>query len=156
MPSADDVEFEGQDQAEVFDEENITEDGRDIATSDMEHNLFDVTREDGDAREALEPDDDYDPDKADEAELEEIVMAEEDLDEPRSFVRDDADLVAGDDLSPADLEAESLDDDTLAALGYDDETAARRSLADINRALDRDLEQTFPASDAVSPNPGTD
>lgn len=68
--------------------------------------------EDGDAREALEPDDDFDPD---EAELKAVVLAGEDLDEPRSFARSAAD-----------------------------------------RARDRDLEQTFPASDAVSPNPGTD
>ena len=121
MPDPNDDEIEGQDLAEVFDEENITEDGYDIATSDMQRNLFDVTQDDGDATEVLAADDDFDPDAADEAELEEIVMAEEDLDEPRSFARDDADLVAEDDLRPADLEADSLDEEDLEALESDDD-----------------------------------
>jgi hypothetical protein len=125
MPDRDDAEPDGQDQAEVFDEENITKDGYDIATSDMQADLFDATSVDEDANEALEPQDDFDPDQADEAELEEIVMADEDLDEPRSFARSDADLVADDDVSPADLEAESLDDDDIEALGDGGDSARR-------------------------------
>jgi hypothetical protein len=109
MPDPDD--FEGQDLAEVFDEENITEDGRDIATSDLQRDVFDATSVDEDADEALEPQDDFDPDQADEAELEQIVMADEDLDEPRSFARDNADLVTDDDISPADMEAGGVDDE---------------------------------------------
>jgi hypothetical protein len=109
MPDPDD--FEGQDMAEVFDEENITEDGYDIATPDLQRDVFDATSVDEDADEALEPQDDFDPDQADEAELEQIVMAGDDLDEPRSFERDDADLVADDDISPADMEAGGVDDD---------------------------------------------
>ena len=109
MPDPDD--FEGQDLAEVFDEENITEDGYDIATPDLQRDVFDATSVDEDADEALEPQDDFDPDQADEAELEQIVMAGDDLDEPRSFERDDADLVADDDISPADMEAGGVDDD---------------------------------------------
>jgi len=155
MPDTPDGEIEGQDLAEVFDEENITEDGYDIATSDMQRDVFDATSVDEDANEALEPDDDFDPDEADEAELEEIVMSDEDLDEPRSFKRDDADLVSDDDLRPADLEADSLDDD-LDALGYDDETPGARSREAGEEALDRDLEATFPASDPVAINPGSD
>jgi hypothetical protein len=107
MPDPDD--FEGQDLAEVFDEENITEDGRDIATSDLQRDVFDATSVDEDADEAMEPQDDFDPDQADEAELEQIVMADEDLDEPRSFARDNADLVTDDDISPADMEAGGVD-----------------------------------------------
>ena len=147
MPDRDDFEPDEQDQAEVFDEENITEDGRDIATSDLQRDVYDVTSDDGDATEALEADDDFDPDQADEAELEEIVMAEEDLDEPRSFARDDADLVADDDISPADLEA--------ADLTYDEDADqdGARSAADVERDLDRGLEGTFPASDPVSISP---
>jgi hypothetical protein len=156
MPDPIDVDSDSQDLAEVFDEENITEDGYDIATSDMQRDLFDVTSTDEDANEALAPDDDFDPDAADEAELEEIVMAEEDLDEPRSFARDDADLVSDDDLQPADLEADSLDEEDLEALGYDDEAPEAQARAAGERALDRDLEATFPASDPVSPNPGAD
>lgn len=149
MPDSNDVELEGQDQAEVFDEENITEDGRDIATSDLQRDVFDVTSADEDATEALAPDDDFDLDEADEAELEEIVMAEEDLDEPRSFGRDRADLVASDDLSPADFESASLADDEIEALGDADESTGEAT-------IDRRLQDTFPASDPVSINPGAD
>jgi len=156
MPDRQDDEIEGQDLAEVFDEENITEDGYDIATSDMQRDLFDATSVDEDANEALEPDDNFDPDAADEAELEEIVMADEDLDEPRSFARDDADLVADDDLQPVDLEADSRGDDDLDALGYDDEARGARSREAGEAARDRDLDATFPASDPVSTNPGAD
>jgi hypothetical protein len=123
MPDPDD--FEGQDLAEVFDEENITEDGYDIATSDLQRDVFDATSSDEDADEALEPQDDFDPDKADDAELEQIVMADEDLDEPRSFARDNADLVADDDISTADMEAGGLAEDDIEASDDDDEEALR-------------------------------
>jgi len=120
MPDPDDMdEIDAQDVAEVFDEENITPDGRDIATSDMQRDVFDVTSVDEDANEALEPEDDFDPDQADEAELEEIVMVDEDLDRPHTVPVRDADLVASDDLSPADLESGDLDDDELEELGYE-------------------------------------
>jgi hypothetical protein len=147
MPDLDDNEADGQDLAEVFDEENITEDGRDIATSDMQRDVYDVTSDDGDATEALEADDDFDPDQADEAELEQIVMAEEDLDEPRSFARDDADLVADDGDSPADMEAGGLTADD------DEDSIGGRSRSEVDRELDRGLEETFPASDPVSISP---
>ena len=101
----DPADLEGQDQAEVFDEENITPDGRDIATSDLQRDVFDATSVDEDADEALEPDDDFDPDAMDEAEYEEVVLAEEDLDEPRSFASDRSDRIAGDDEQPDDYEA---------------------------------------------------
>lgn len=123
MPDPDD--FEGQDLAEVFDEENITEDGYDIATSDLQRDVFDATSVEEDANEALEPQDDFDPDQADEAELEQIVMADEDLDEPRRFGRDNADLVADDDISPADMEAGGLADDEVESLEDDDEGPSR-------------------------------
>lgn len=138
MPDPNDADFEGsdsQDLAEVFDEENITPDGRDIATSDLQRDVFDVTSVDEDATEALEPTDDFDPDAADEAELEEIVLADEDLDEPRSFERDDADLVAADDPRPADFEAGSLADDEVDAQ---------------EAAIDEGLEESFPASDSLA------
>jgi hypothetical protein len=157
MPGPDQFDdADGQDLAEVFDEENITEDGRDIATSDMQRDVFDATSVDEDANEALEPQDDFDPDAADEAELEEVVMAEEDLDQPRTFARDDADLVADEDLGPADLESERLSDDDVAALGYADDAAVRRSHAKQDEALDEALEDTFPASDPVAISPGAD
>jgi hypothetical protein len=145
-----DGEYDDQSLAETFDEENITPDGRDIATSDMQPDVFDVTSVDEDATEALEPEDDFDPDSVDEAELEEIVMADEDLDEPRSFGRDDAALIADDDARPADFEPEGLADDELEALGDEGDTAGRDA---VDAALDEGLEETFPASDPVSISP---
>ncbi len=142
-----DGEYDDQSLAETFDEENITRDGRDIATSDMQRDLFDATSVPEDADEALEPQDDFDPDAADEAELEQVVRADEDLDEPRTFGREDADLVAEDDARPADYEAESLDDDDIEALGYEPEAGGG---GDVDAALDEGLEETFPASDPVS------
>ena len=159
MPDLNDADAEApdsQDQAEVFDEENITADGRDIATSDMQRDVFDVTSTDADAIEALEPEDDFDPDEADEAELEEIVMADEDVDEPRSFERNDADLVAADDARPADFEPDALADDDLEALDYAEEPADDQASRDaLDAALDEGLKETFPASDplAVSRRP---
>jgi hypothetical protein len=156
MPDPEDFEADGQDLAEVFDEENITEDGFDIATSDMQRDVFDATSTDEDANEALEPQDDFDPDQADEAELEEIVMAEEDLDEPRSFARDDADLVSTDDLSTADLEAGDFSDEDAEALGDDDSPGPARLESRADRERDVGLEETFPASDPIPINPGAD
>jgi hypothetical protein len=154
MPDPDETDnASGQDLAETFDEENITPDGRDIATSDTQRDVYDMTRAPEDADEALAPEDDFDPDEADEAELEEIVMADEDLDQPRTFARDDADLVAEGDLSPADLEAESLAEDDLEALGYaEEEPAPAPAPADLEARLDEVLEQTFPASDPFTVN----
>jgi hypothetical protein len=136
---------DGQDLAEVFDEENITEDGRDIATSDMQADVYDVVSSDEDATDALAPQDDFDPDTADEAELEEIVMAEEDLAEPRSFARGGSALVADDDVQPADFEAGEAE---AAETADAEDRAADRT--DLERRLDRALEATFPASDPVS------
>jgi hypothetical protein len=155
MPDPNDSDFEGQDLAEVFDEENITPDGRDIATSDLQRDVYDVTSVEEDARAALEPEDDFDPDAADEAELEEVVLADEDLDEPRSFGRNAADLVAADDARPADFEPESLADDDIEALGYGDghagrEDKAARTRREVDAQLDEGLEETFPASDPVA------
>lgn len=152
-----DADYDDQSPAETFDEENITEDGRDIATSDMQRDLFDVTSAQEDADEALAPQDDFDPDAADEAELEEITLADEDLDEPRTFARDDDALVAADDPRPADFEAGSLADDDLDAMGYegDDQAAAGRE-DDVDARLDEGLDETFPASDPVSINPRSD
>jgi hypothetical protein len=157
VPDPEDNELEGQDLAEVFDEENITEDGRDIATSDMQRDVYDVTSSDEDATDALRPDDDFDPDDADEAELEEIVMAEEDLDfdEPRSFARDNADLVSDEDISSGDMEA-GVADDVLEAEDYNDALPSGRSGSTAESKLDQGPEGTFPASDPVPVNPGLD
>ena len=156
-PTNDRPDFDDQSPAETFDEENITKDGRDIATSDMQRDLFDATSVPEDADEALEPEDNWDPDSADEAEVEQVVRADEDLDEPRTFARDDDNLVEADDPRPADFEAETLADDDLEVLGYEGEdkaAAAPEEAADAK--LDEDLEETFPASDPVPINPRSD
>jgi hypothetical protein len=134
MADPEDTETDGQDLAEVFDEENITEDGRDIATSDMQRDVFDATSVPEDATDALEPQDDFDPDAADEAELEEIVLADEDLDEPRTFAQNDADLVSGDNVSTADLEAGEAEERGPDAL---DEALDERFAADDARPIDQ-------------------
>jgi hypothetical protein len=126
MPGPEDFEPDGQDLAEVFDEENITNDGRDIATSDMQRDVFDVTSVEEDANEALEPEDDFDPDEADEAELEEILMVDEDLDRPRHSPRDRTDLVSDQDLTPADMESEDLFSELMEELDEADDDAAIR------------------------------
>jgi len=152
-----DAEHDDQSFAETFDEENITPDGRDIATSDMQRDVFDVTSVPEDADAALEPEDDFDPERADEGELEEVVRADEDLDEPRTFARDDDNLVAADDPRPADFESEDLADDDLEALGYEgDDEAAADSAEDADACLDEGLQETFPASDPVSINRRSD
>ncbi len=140
---------EGQDEAEAFDEENITEDGRDIATSDMQRDVLDVTTvaEDADLDDVLAPaETDFDPDAMDEAEYEEVVLADENLDEPRTFRVDSAGVVTTDDVSPADYEP----DDRAEA----DAAADTASAAD--EEVDRRLHETFPASDPSPPHPGSD
>jgi len=139
---------DAQDQAEVFDETNITRDGDDIAHPDMARDVFDVTREDEDSEPLEAGGADFDPDLADEAELEFELELDDGVDEPR-VLADDADLVANDDASPADYEADNLSDEDLRGLGYDDETPTERR-------LDEGLKETFPASDPVAINPGAD
>jgi len=140
-------EPDGQDFAETFDETNITEDGGDIATSDLQRDLFDATaaEDDADADEARAGDDSLDPDALDEAEYEEVVLAHEDLDEPRTFGGDDAERVSSDDLSPADLEAEGLPGDDDVDLDED--------ISDEEDRLAEALDQRDQAGDAASRDP---
>jgi hypothetical protein len=79
-----------------------------------------------------------------------LTCVPEDADE--ALEPDDADLVAGDDLKPADLEADALADDDIEALGPGkDAKAPFRS--DLEAWLDHALECTFPASDPFSAGP---
>jgi hypothetical protein len=152
-PDEFDDEAEGQDLAEVFDEENITPDGRDIATSDMEPDVFDVTRVAEDADAALAPQDDFDPDTLDEAEWEEIVLADEDPDGRRTRRRDLAALVldeGDEEAETAPMEPEDLSDADIEALGYAREEAPPE--VDLDQRLDDALDATFPASDPFSIN----
>jgi hypothetical protein len=84
-------------------------------------------------------------------------MAEEDLDfdEPRSFAGASADLVSDEDISSADMEAGSPEDEVEAAADNDEPTSAWAERP-AERRLDHGLEGTFPASDPVPINPGSD
>ena len=138
-----------QDVAEIFDEENITEDGVDIAHPDMERDVYDVTTAEDDADDdefGDEDDDDFDPDDVDEAELETMLEEDDGIDSARELGRDDEDLVTATDESPADFQG---GDD--AEEDEDSPPSAREQ-----RELDHGLEETFPASDPVSINPGAD
>jgi hypothetical protein len=145
-----------QDTAEIFDEENITEDGVDIAHPDMERDVYDVTTAEDDADDdefGDDNDDDFDPDEVDETELETMLEEDDGIDSPRSLSRDDADLVTATDESPADFQGggDAVEDDDEAQAVTNSPPSAREQ-----RELDHGLEETFPASDPVSINPGAD
>ena len=150
-----DMDADDQDGAEIFDEDNITEDGVDIATSDMERDVFDVTTAEDDADDdefGDEDDDDFDPDQADDAELDTMLEADDGIDSPRSLGRDDADLVTDTEETPAEFEGSG---------GEEDDDEAQKSVESAptpreQRELDHGLEETFPASDPVSISPGAD
>jgi hypothetical protein len=147
---------DAQDQAEIFDETNITRDGDDIAHPDMARDVFDVTAEDEDSDPFDAAGEDFDPDLADEAELEGELDLHDGVDEARAFLADDADRVTTDDARPADFEADDLSDEDVAALGYDDEAQPQHNDPHVERQLDQGLEETFPASDPVSITVGAD
>jgi hypothetical protein len=147
-----DLDADAQDQAEVFDETNITRDGDDIAHPDMARDVYDVTAADGDADDEDEDDvDDFDPDAVDEAELEMMLESDDGVDGPRAPEPDDADRVSLDDATIADYEEVTGEGD-----GGADRSASAGRRASIERRLDEDLEETFPASDPTSINPGAD
>jgi hypothetical protein len=149
------MDADDQDMAEIFDEENITTDGVDIATSDMQRDVYDVTtaEDDSDDDEFGDGnDDDFDPDQADDAELDEMLEADDGVDSPGPLTRDDADLVTATEESPADYQGDSDEGD------QDQPHAAPSSppTQHEQRELDHGLEETFPASDPVSITPGAD
>jgi hypothetical protein len=146
---------DAQDQAEIFDETNITRDGDDIAHPDMARDVFDVTAEDEDSEPFEAAGEDFDPDLADEAELEGELDLDDGVDEARAFLADDAGVTT-DDARPADFEADDLSDEDVAALGYDDEAQPMQNDPHVERQLDQGLEETFPASDPVSITVGAD
>lgn len=141
-----DDDADDQDLAETFDETHLTEDGGDIAHLDIARDVLDVTRAEDDADDdAFGDDDDFDPDTADDAELDLMLENDDGIDRPRSLVADNADRVTDRADTPADYQGG--DDDGLD----DDEPSASKE-----RELDHGLEETFPASDPVSINPGAD
>ena len=149
-----DLDADAQDQAEVFDETNITRDGDDIAHPDMARDVYDVTAADGDADDEDEDDvDDFDPDAVDEAELEMMLESDDGVDGSGASGPDDADRVSLDDATTADYEQVTGEGD---GDGGADRSASAGRRASIERRLDEDLEETFPASDPTSINPGAD
>ena len=155
MPIDADFEIDEQDQAEVFDETNITEDGGDIAHLDMARNVFDATSavDDGglDADLADEDPDDFDPDELDESELEQMLEADDGIDADSDSPGDRSDLVASDDASTADFEGVGDEDD---ADGEDNPDSGAGTRPDKRR--DYEVEETFPASDPPPASPGAD
>ncbi|MGI8839210.1 MAG: primosomal protein [Caulobacteraceae bacterium] len=137
---------DAQDQAEVFDETNLTRDGEDIAHPDMARDVFDVTAEDEDSDPVEIGEGDFDPDLADEAELEGELDLDDGVDEARALPGD-ADLVSTDDAAPADYEGGDP--------AVEDAPAPDKE-PKVERRLDEGLGETFPASDPVSINPGAD
>ncbi|MEO8812275.1 MAG: primosomal protein [Caulobacteraceae bacterium] len=138
-----------QEMAETFDETNITRDGEDIAHPDMARDVYDVTRALGDDDdEEAENDDDFDPDTADDADLDLLLGADDGIDEPDAPTRDDADLVTTDDDNPADFEGVD-EDGEIGELSPAPEPPTEKE-------IDRGLKETFPASDPISINPGAD
>ncbi len=131
-----DNDADEQDLAETFDETNSTEDGVDIAHADMAPDVFDVTSADEDAEEDETPDEDFDPDRATDNELDELLERDDGVDDDARASADNADRVSTEDSGPAAFEAGD---------GTDEE-----------QRLDEGLEETFPASDPVSTDPGAD
>jgi hypothetical protein len=141
-----------QDQAETFDETNLTEDGDDIARPDMMRNVYDVTSAEDDADDddfADEDPDDFDPDALDETEVESLLEEDDGIDDDDGpTTRDQGDLVAADDDSPADYQTDPQ------STGPDDEDEGLAGGRDAR--LDNELRETFPASDPLPANPGSD
>lgn len=147
------MDADSQDLAEVFDETNITEDGEDIAHPDMERDVFDVVTAADDADDDTfndADDEDFDPDEADEAELETMLEEDDGVDSPRNTGRDAGDVVTSTDESPADYETDRNSGD------YDEAALGSPPSPRQQRELDHGLEETFPASDPVSISPGAD
>ncbi|MBA3810982.1 MAG: primosomal protein [Caulobacteraceae bacterium] len=149
---------DGQDLAETFDETNLTRDGDDIAHLDIAPDVLDVTREEGDAEEdeAVGDDDDFDPDAASEDEIDALLERDDGIDYDVAAGPDITDRVSTEDGSAADFESETLSDGDLEDLGYDDEREPAEHDPHVEEQLDSGLDETFPASDPVSINPGAD
>lgn len=122
-----DTDFDAQDNAEVFDETNLTEDGEDIANFDEIEDVFDVTQAQDDAAEDEDDDDLLEDDEL--AQIDDELEAgrdDEGLDiereplDPVGGGLSDEDLVSDDDEDPSDYESTRLADDDIEALGYDE------------------------------------
>lgn len=157
MPVDPNLPADDQDGAETFDETNITRDGDDIAHPDMARDVYDATSlaSDSDDDEASDNDNDGDLTDAEADELGEEIseMRNDSVGEHRSFLTDAADRVSDADARPSDYEATNAD---IEALGYDDDRKPPEHDPHVEKQLDHGLDETFPASDPVSINPGAD
>ena len=150
-----DMDADDQDQAETFDETNLTEDGEDIARPDVMRNVYDVTstEDDADDDEFEDEDaDDFDPDALDESERESLLEEDDGIDDDEGpETRDQGDLVSVDDDRPSDFEGESESSDP-----EDEDRPGVSADARRDQRRDIELEETFPASDSPPANPGAD
>ena len=107
-----DLEYDpdSQDLAEVFDEENLTRDGFDIANPDMAPDVFDVTSTEDDAEDYGAVDAaDLDVDDIDEGERELMLEEDDGIDSDRPEPIDEADLVTAEDELPSDYQGSQED-----------------------------------------------
>src|SRR5579875_484778 len=145
MPELPDID--GQDIAEVFDEDNLDRDAVRLARDDEELNFDDMP-------------DVYDGTRADSDE------DEEDPDDVGLTFAGDLNTTPGAHSAAQRYEARNLSDEDLAELGYKDAPKESRTFdaspeaedaadkakekADDDERLDEGVEETFPASDPVS------
>jgi len=176
MTADPDAPGDGQDLAETFDETNITRDGDDIASSDLQRDVLDVTTIAADAADddrdaeadwndsldapAFPERGDLDPDEAREEGSALLAERNDAVGEPRSFAADNtARIKDGEDLQPSDLEPGSDENLDVETLGYDEDGRAAGAEAPdehVEDLLDDGLKGTFPASDPVSVSRSSD
>ena len=146
------IDFDAQDQAEVYDETHIDDEGEGELSLDEADDVLDVTQADGDADdEAFDEDDlDLDGDLAldgVEAEADALLgvngvrLSDADSDGVTASGANEIELVyaglmrnqRGAQASAAHWEAKTLSDDDIADLGYGPDSAAREPSAEHDR-----------------------
>ena len=125
---ADQPDIDGQDIAEVFDEDNLDSDGMRVARNDEELNfddmpdVYDATKADGDE----EDEDAIIGDDLDDGEIVELSLQDEDENEDEA---DDPDFLAAESLDDADEEEDGPDDVALSYAGDLNTTPGAHSAA---------------------------
>ena len=168
-PGEQDIDFDAQDRAEAYDEDNVTE-GDERRTFEEFDDVLDVTQALGDAEddEALDAGD-YDPDDLGDDELEEdedrveMRVLSEDVEDTEGFDEDDpgaesvegldlvadADDVEGGEDDFTNFQAEGLSDQDIDRLGYGqtstspNEPKAGHSADDVEDARDASTEEAL-------------
>jgi len=159
-PQFDAGEDEAQDRAETLDETNLTEDGEDIANFDDIPDVYDATTADGDNDDGEDiedlgmDDDDFDDvdqltenserdDEGMDIDLEPLAAHNRTSDNPETNMSEQPRS-----FEPASPKPEEVADN--------DAPKAPPSKLSTDKQLDHGLKETFPASDPVSINPGSD